>query len=61
MTRLTAVQMQSINGTGFWEGFRCGAATSIAIAATLSPEPVSKIALSSAWAAVLGTCALALT
>ena len=59
MTELTTTQMQSINGEGFWEGFRCGAAASIAIAATLSPEPVSKVALASVWTAAVGTCAIA--
>jgi hypothetical protein len=59
MTELTAAQMKSIHGEGFWEGFRCGAAASIAIGATLSPEPVSKIALASAWTAAVGTCAIA--
>jgi hypothetical protein len=59
MTELTAAEMQSINGEGFWDGFRCGAAAAIAIGATFTPEPVSKIALASAWTAAVGTCAIA--
>ena len=59
MKPMTAAQVQSVSGQGFWEGFRCGAATSIAIGATLSPDPISKLALASAWAAFVGTCAIA--
>ena len=61
MTELTASQMREIDGgEGFWWGFACGAATSFALAMTLSPEPFSKIALGSAWTTATGSCGRAL-
>ena len=61
MTALNASQMRELEGEGFWEGFLCGATTSLAIAATLSPDAVSKIFLATAWTTAIGTCGIALT
>jgi len=61
MTTLTAPQMRRIDGEGFFEGFSCGAATSVALALTLSPDPITKIAVASAWLTVIGTCGVAVT
>ena len=61
MIVLTTEQMRAIDGEGFWEGFLCGAATSIAIGATLSPDPVTKLVLGSAWTTAIGTCGIAFT
>ena len=61
MTALTASQMRAIDGEGFWEGFACGASTAIAVGLTLSPEPVSKIGLWTAWTTAVSTCGIALS
>ena len=61
MTSLNASQMRALEGEGFWQGFICGATTSLAIAATLSPDAVSKIFLAKAWTTAIGACAIALT
>jgi hypothetical protein len=61
MTPLNESQLQEVDGAGFWDGFLCGATTSLAIAAMLSPEPVSKLFVASAWTTAVGTCGMALT
>ncbi len=56
MTTLSASQMRDIDGEGFWDGFLCGASATFAIGMTLSPEPISKLALGSIWGTALGSC-----
>ncbi len=54
---LTLEQAQQIEGGGFWHGFICGLTGVAAIAALISPEPVSKFglfSLASGWAACFG-------
>ena len=60
MVPLNTKQMQAIGGEGFWDGFLCGAATSVAIGATFSPDPLSKLVLASVWTTAVGTCGSAL-
>ena len=61
MTALSASEMQKIDGEGFFDGFACGVATGIAIGLTLSPDPVTKVAVASAWLTAIGTCGNAVT
>ena len=56
MTAMTASQMRELDGEGFWDGLACGAATSFALAMTLSPDPITKIGIASAWTSAVATC-----
>lgn len=54
---LTLEQAQQLEGGGFWHGFICGLTGVATLAAIMSPEPISKLALYSlatGWAACLG-------
>lgn len=54
MRTLTLEQAQQIEGGGFWRGFVCGLTGIATVAAIVSPDPVSKLALFSlatGWAA----------
>ena len=61
MKPLSDAAMSQIEGGGFWEGFACGAGIVASIAATLSPEPMSKITLWSIYGGTVGACGLALS
>lgn len=61
MTALKEAQMRELDGEGFWEGFVCGAAAGLAVGMTVSPEPYSKLLLTSAWGAAVGACGVAFT
>ncbi len=57
MQVLTLEQAQQLEGGGFWHGFICGLTGVATLAAIMSPEPISKLALYSlatGWAACLG-------
>jgi hypothetical protein len=56
MTALSASQMRDLEGEGFWDGLACGTSASFALALTLSPDPVTKIGLASAWTAAVVAC-----
>ena len=60
MYELTIDQMAEIDGEGFWEGFLCGAGIVGSIAATFSPDPMSKVALWTIYSGTAGVCGLAL-
>jgi len=52
---LTLEQAQQLEGGGFWRGFVCGLTAVATIAAIVSPDPISKVAvygLAMGW----GTC-----
>ncbi len=56
MQVLTLEQAQQLEGGGFWHGFVCGLTAVGTIAAIVSPDPVSKLAvaaLATSWAACL--------
>jgi len=59
MTSLNETQMREIEGEGFWEGFLCGAAVGLAVGMMVSPEPFSKLLITSAWGTAAGTCGVA--
>ena len=61
MTVLSKSQMQGLDGEGFFDGLVCGAAAGLAVALTLSPEPVSKAVVTSAWVGAIGACGVAFT
>ena len=56
MQVLTLEQAQQLEGGGFWRGFICGLTGIATVAAIVSPDPVSKLAmaaLATSWAACL--------
>jgi len=56
MQVLTLEQAQQLEGGGFWRGFVCGLTGVATIAAIISPDPISKLAvysLATGWAACL--------
>lgn len=59
MQTLTAEQMMGVDGFGFWEGFACGAGVIGSIAATISPDPLSKAALWSLYSGTIAACGMA--
>ena len=61
MTTLSKSQMQELDGEGFLDGLICGAAVGLAVALTVSPDPVSKAVVTAAWVAAVGTCGVAFT
>ncbi len=61
MTTLSAIEMQKLGGEGFWQGVVCGAAAGLAVGLTISPEPYSKLVVTSAWVTALGACGIAVT
>ena len=56
MTVLNELQMRSLDGEGFWDGFLCGTSAAFVVGMTLSPEPFSKVALGIAWSSAIGKC-----
>lgn len=45
MRELTAQEMAQVEGEGFWSGLACGLAITASVAAAVSPDPFSKVAL----------------
>ena len=60
MKPLSDAAMSRVEGGGFWEGFACGAGIVGSIAASISPDPVSKITLWSLYSGTVAACGLAL-
>jgi hypothetical protein len=56
MTVLNELQMRSLDGEGFWDGFLCGTAVAFLVGMSLSPDPISKLAWGLAWSSALGKC-----
>lgn len=56
MTVLSESQLREIDGEGFWDGFVCGASVGALIWAATTPDPVSKLALSTLVTAAVGSC-----
>lgn len=56
MTDLNELQLRGLEGAGFWDGFLCGASATFVVGMTLSPDPVSKVALGLALSSAIGKC-----
>ena len=52
MQQLTMRQMSEMDGTGFWDGFLCGAGIIASLAITATVEPVAR------WTIYSGTVAI---
>ena len=60
MKPLSDAAMSRVEGGGFWQGFACGAGIVGSIAASLSPDPVSKLALWGLYSGTVAACGLPL-
>lgn len=54
MQELTINQMAELDGEGFWGGVACGLAIVGSVAAAISPDPFSKVALVTYGGTVIG-------
>jgi hypothetical protein len=59
MRSLSHAEMLWVEGGDFWEGFVCGAGIVGSLAATFSPEPLSKITLWGLYSGTVGACGIA--
>ena len=59
MKTLSDVEMSHVEGGGFWEGVACGAGIVGSFAATLSPDPLSKLALWTLYSGTAAACGIA--
>ena len=59
MRSMTANEMQSVNGGGFWSGFLCGGLLVLTVGEAVSPEPVSKFAFGELVVGTAAACGFA--
>jgi hypothetical protein len=56
MRPMSRAQMVCVEGGGFWDGFLCGAGIAVTVSAFLSPDPLSKLTLSTLFTGTVGAC-----
>ncbi len=61
MRSMTATEMQSVSGGGFWSGFLCGGFVILTNGAAVSPDPFTKLGIPELLITSAAACGMALT